>query len=112
KWLFFAVGGAAVVALGAGTVVAIQAKGQSDDAQKPDPLLRDPKEKDSIQSKSLTANVLFIAGGVLAVGAGILGFTTKWSSSEAPTASPATARAAQRPRTWSLAPWAGTTNGA
>jgi hypothetical protein len=92
--------------------VAIQAKGQSDDAQKPDPLLRDPNEKDAIQSKSLTANVLFIAGGVLAVGAGILGFTTKWSSSEPSTPRPASAYASERARTWSLAPWAGTTNSA
>jgi hypothetical protein len=77
-WLFFTVAGASAVALGAGAVFAVDAKGKSDEAQKADPLLRDQAEKDTIHSQAVTANVLFIGGAALAVGACVLAFTTNW----------------------------------
>jgi len=81
-WMFYAVAGASVVALGGGTYFAVQAKSLSDDEQAKDPLLRDPAERDRVDSLSGTANLLFIAGGALAVGAGVLAFTTHWGGSK------------------------------
>ena len=81
-WMFYAVAGASVVALGGGTYFAVQAKSLSDDEQAKDPLLRDPAERDRVDSLSGTANLLFIAGGALAVGAGVLAFTTNWGGSK------------------------------
>jgi hypothetical protein len=86
-WMFYAVAGASVVALGAGTYYATQAKSVSDDEQAKNPLLRDPAERDRVDSLSGRANALFIAGGALAVGAGVLAFTTHWGDSKEKAAS-------------------------
>jgi hypothetical protein len=79
KWLFFTVGAVGVGALAAATVVAIDTKHRSDDQRALDPALRDPEEKTHIQHQSTLANVLFVSGGLLAIGAGVLTFTTDWS---------------------------------
>lgn len=80
KWLFFSVAGASVVALGASAYFAIDATSRSSTEKDKDPLNRDPNEKDKIKSESTTANILFVGGAALAVGAGVLAFTTEWSS--------------------------------
>jgi hypothetical protein len=83
RWIFYGVAGASVVAVGAGTYLAIDAKSKSDDEQAKDPLERDSAVRDDIKSQSTTANILFVAGGMLAVGAGVLAFTTDWGTSGA-----------------------------
>lgn len=81
-WMFYAVAGASVAVLAGGTYYAVQAKSLSDDEQAKNPLLRDPAERDRVDSLSSTANLLFIAGGALAVGAGVLAFTTEWGGTK------------------------------
>lgn len=78
KWLFFTVAGAAVVAEGVATVVALHAKSDADAEKAKDPLLRSSAKKDEIRTSATEANVLFIGGGVLAAGAVALAFTTAW----------------------------------
>ncbi len=80
-WMFFTVAGGSVAAIAGGTYFAVRAKSLSDDEQDKNLLLRDPAERDRVDSLSGTANLLFIAGGALAVGAGVLAFTTQWGDS-------------------------------
>lgn len=81
-WMTFAAGGVGLVAVGVGTVFALQARSVSDAEQaKPVPE-RTKDERDRIGSLSVRANVLFLGGGVLLVGAGILAATTQWSRPE------------------------------
>jgi tetratricopeptide (TPR) repeat protein len=77
-WLFFTVGGAALVALGAGTYLGLDAQHRADAQTAMDPLLRDPAVQSSVRSESTFANVCFASSGVLALGAAILAFTTEW----------------------------------
>lgn len=98
KWVTLGVGAAGVVSLGVASVFAFQARSASNAEQAKDPLERDPAEQDRIRSTSTRANVLFVTGGVLVVGAGVLAFVTKWRDDEAPKRS-ATA----------VLPWAGPT---
>lgn len=79
KWTFFAVSAASVAALGAGTYFALSATASANDEKAKDPLVRDPAVQDRVRAQATTANVLFIAGATLAVGAGVLFFTTRWS---------------------------------
>lgn len=81
-WLFFTVGGSAAVSLGVASVIAIRAKAAADAELAKDPYSRDVNARDAIRSQSSTANILFVGGGVLAVGAAVLGFTTQWRSPE------------------------------
>ncbi|MBI3205660.1 MAG: hypothetical protein HYZ29_29240 [Myxococcales bacterium] len=97
KWMFYAVAGASVVALGAGSYFAVQAKSLSDDEQAKNKFLRDPAERDRVDSLSGTANLLFIAGGALAVGAGVLAFTTQWGG----------AKEREKAKATAVAPWLG-----
>ena len=102
KWIFYGVAGASVVALGAGTYIALGAKSKSDEEQAKDPLERDAKVQGDIKSQATTANILFVAGGMLAVGAGVLAFTTDWKSPRAERAATAPPR-----QNFSLSPWVG-----
>ena len=79
RWIFFVVSAASVVALGTGAYLAVSASSTASDEKAKDPLVRDPALQDRVRSESTTANVLFIAGATLAVGAGVLFFTTKWN---------------------------------
>ena len=78
KWLFFGVAGLSLAVVGGGTYIAIQAKSKSNTQKALDPLERDTAERDKVRTMSTQANVLFVAGGALAVGAGVLFFTTRW----------------------------------
>jgi hypothetical protein len=80
--------------VGAGTYYATEAKSLSDEEQAKNPLLRDPAERDRVDTLSGRANALFIAGGALAVGAGVLAFTTQWGGS--------------KEKATAVAPWVGT----
>jgi hypothetical protein len=84
KWLFFSAAGGAVVALGVATGIAVHAKAQHDAQVALDSYARDPSVKSSISSQATVANGLFIAGGVLGIGATVLLFTTHWKSDSAP----------------------------
>jgi hypothetical protein len=106
KWLFFVVAGASLVTLGAGTYVAIDAKDKSDEAQKVDPLLREPAVRDDVKSQAMLGNILLAGGGVLGIGAVILAFTTKWKSESGATPRSASASAAMRLPPPTLRPWA------
>jgi hypothetical protein len=99
KWLLVTVGAGAVVALGAASVLAFEAKAASDAQQALDPLLRSQAKKSQIDAFSLAADTLFITGGVLGLGAGVLVFTTKWHDD------------APREERARLAPWATPTGG-
>lgn len=81
-WMTFAAAGVGAVALGVGTVFAIQAKNLSDSEQAKPVGERTKDERDHVSALSTRANVLFIGGGVFMVGAGILAATTQWSKSE------------------------------
>ncbi len=87
KWVFFAVGGAGVVALAVGSVIALHANSEQSTELAKDPFSRSSATRDSIRSLSTTANVLFVGGGVLAIGAGVLGFTTQWKTEKSPSPS-------------------------
>lgn len=87
KWAFFSVAGASIAALGVASVVALNANAQQSAEEQKNPFSRSPATRDSIRSESTTANVLFVGGGVLAVGAAVLAYTTQWKSEKAPSAS-------------------------
>lgn len=80
KWIFFTVGAAAVASLAVASVVAIDAKSKESAELAKDPFSRSTSTRDSIRSEATTANVLFVAGGVLGIGAAVLGFTTQWKA--------------------------------
>lgn len=82
KWIPISLAGLSLATLGVGTIIAIRARSLSNDEQALHPLRRDPDKPDQIKSLSTDANILFVAGGVLAVGAGILALTTRWSSGD------------------------------
>ncbi len=85
RWLFFTASGVAVVSLGVASGFAFKAKSLSDQQNAKDPLARyDPATHDRIGSLSTSANVLFVTGGVFAIGAGVLAFTTRWRSTDEP----------------------------
>jgi hypothetical protein len=77
-WLFFAAGGASVLTLTAGATLAIDA-GARDAEEKAKTIDgRDPHTRDSIRSQATMGSVLLGAGALLAVGTGVLAFTTRW----------------------------------
>ena len=78
KWLFFTLAGGAVAALGSATGVALHANAQNSQQLALSPYSRDPDVKSSIQSQATVSNILFVAGGVLGIGATALAFTTHW----------------------------------
>jgi hypothetical protein len=78
RWLFFATSGAAVASLAVASGFAIAASSARDDELAKDPLVRSPETRDRIASQASAANVLFVGGGVLGVGAAVLFFTTQW----------------------------------
>jgi hypothetical protein len=80
KWIFFTVAGAAVASLAVASVIAIDAKSTENTELAKNPYSRSSDTRDSIRSEATTANVLFVAGGVLGIGAAVLGFTTSWKS--------------------------------
>ncbi len=80
KWLFFTVGGAAAATLGVASVIALHANSQQNAELAKDVYSRSSTTRDSIRSEATTANVLFVAGGVVAIGTAVLGFTTQWKS--------------------------------
>jgi hypothetical protein len=82
KWMFYSVAAVSVVTVGAGSYFAILASSNASAEKAKDPLLRDPAVQDHVRSQATTANAFFIAGATLAIGAGILFFTTKWGTSE------------------------------
>lgn len=90
KWLFYTVAGAAVAAEGGATGLALSAQSSQNAELAKDALHRSAATQSSIQSKATMANVLFISGGVLGLGAVTLAFTTHWkadASAGAPTVS-------------------------
>ncbi len=99
KWLFVATTAGAVVLLGTATALAMDAQSTSNSQQALDPLLRSQSQKNDVGTLSTAANVLFVTGGVLGLGAGVLLFTTKWQGDLSPQA-----RAA-------VAPWLGPGSG-
>ena len=83
RWIFFGAAGAGVASLAIGSGLAFAAKSKSSAETAKDPLQRDPAERDRVRSLSTDANVFFIAGGLLALGAGVLAFTTDWGGAAA-----------------------------
>jgi len=94
KWLFFTAAGVSLAAVGAGTGVGLYATSQQNKQLALNPIDRDPSVKSSIQSQATIADVLFIGGGVVGIGAVVLLFTTQWKSEGAPSDAPV-----------SFAPW-------
>lgn len=92
KWLFFTVAGAAVVSLGVGAGVALNAESQQRQQLALDPFARSPSAQSSIQTQAMITDILFIGGGVLGAGAVVLAFTTQWKTST-------------EAQAFSLAPW-------
>ena len=84
KWVFFTTAGGAAAAIAAGSVIAVQAQQQQDQQLKLDVFARDPNVRTSIQQESTVANILFVGGGALGVGAVALAAMTQWKSTEAP----------------------------
>ena len=78
KWIFFTVGGAAVASLVVASVIAVDTKSKENAELAKDPFSRSSDTRDAIRSEATTANVLFVAGGVLGIGTAVLGFTTQW----------------------------------
>jgi len=99
KWIFFALSGGAVATLGVASGLALHAQSEQSRQLALDPYARDASTRDSIRSQGTLANVLYVGGGVLAIGAVVAGFTTHWRSEDA--AEPSVA----------VAPWM-TVNGA
>jgi Na+(H+)/acetate symporter ActP len=90
KWLFYTVAGVAVAAEGVATGLAVSAQSSQNAELAKDALHRSASTQSSIQSKATVANVLFISGGVIGLGALALAFTTHWkadASADAPTVS-------------------------
>lgn len=83
---FFAVGGLAVASLGTATGLAVHAySGEQGELDK-SVYARDPDKRTTIRSESTAANVLFVAGGLSAIGATVLAFTTSWKTDTKTTA--------------------------
>ena len=82
RWVPLTLAGVGVAALGGGTIFALQAKSLSDGEKSKDPFLRDEGERDRARSLATRANVLFVSGGVLVLGAAILSFTTRWTTGD------------------------------
>jgi hypothetical protein len=95
KWVFFTVAGGAVAALGVATGVALNANADNNRQLALNAFDRDPSVKSSIQSQATVANILFVGGGVLGLGAVVLAFTTHWKSE------------GTRDSSASIAPWIG-----
>jgi len=83
RWLFYTVSGGAAASLVLGTVFALSAESTAQEQEARDALLRDPQALEDVRSDRTTAKVLFVAGGALAVTAGVLFFTTRWSGGPA-----------------------------
>lgn len=96
KWPFFALGGASIVALGAATALAANAKSISDTEQAKPIGERTGDERDHVTSLSHEANALFIVGGALLVGTAVVGYFT-WR----------TERSGKPRATARMAPWVG-----
>jgi len=77
-WLTWTTAGVAALTLGTATVVAVHASVRAGNEKDKDPLLRSSDAQRSIRSEGTVANVLFVAGAVVATGAGILFLTTDW----------------------------------
>ena len=60
---------------------------RSDDEQAKPVLLRPEQTRDELRGRASLANVLFVVGGLAAVGSGVLAFTTDWGPRLEPTAS-------------------------
>jgi hypothetical protein len=84
KWLFFTVAGAAVASLGAGAVIAAHAESQQSPQTSMDPFDRSASTKSAVTTQATINDVLFIGGGVLAASAGVLAFTTRWTTADSP----------------------------
>jgi hypothetical protein len=97
KWPFFALGGGSIIALGAATALAANAKSISDSEQAKPVAQRSADERDHITSLSHEANAFFIIGGALLVGTGVVGWFT-WKSRLGKTRSETAAR---------IVPWVG-----
>jgi hypothetical protein len=86
KWLFFTVAGAAVAAEGAATGLALAAQASQNTQEGLDVFHRSASTQSSIQTMATTADILFVSGGVLGLGAVALAFTTHWKSDASPNA--------------------------
>jgi tetratricopeptide (TPR) repeat protein len=83
KWAFFTAAGGAVASIGVASGLAAHALAQQRGQLALDAYARDPGVRDAIRSEATTINVLFVTGGALAAGAGVLGFTTRWQDERA-----------------------------
>jgi hypothetical protein len=83
KWLFFTVATAAVATLGAGAGIGAHAISLQSQQTGMDPYQRDPSVQSNLKTLGAINDGLFIGGGVLAAGAVVLAFTTRWKSVDA-----------------------------
>lgn len=78
RWMFYSVVGAGTLTLAAAGYFALSARSLSNEQTALDPRVRDPAARDEVRALSTRANVLFVAGATLGIGAGVLFFTTAW----------------------------------
>lgn len=79
-WVSLGVGGAAVAALAVATAVGVHAYDEQKTELARSPFARDVATRDSIRSQATVADVLFVGGGVLGVGATVLALLTRWKT--------------------------------
>ncbi len=82
RWLFFSTAGLAVVTAGAGGVLLADASSK-DSAEQAKPIAqRSDATRANIRTEATLATGLLVGGGVAAVGATVLAFTTRWSGAK------------------------------
>ncbi|HRH00114.1 MAG TPA: hypothetical protein PLR99_27900 [Polyangiaceae bacterium] len=91
RWLFFTTAGLAVVTAGAGGVLLADASSKDSDEQAKPIAQRGDAARENIRTEATVASALLVGGGVAAVGATVLAFTTRWSGSRERRASAAVA---------------------
>lgn len=78
RWLFFTTAGLAVVTAGAGGVLLADASAKDADEQAKPIAQRGDAARENIRTEATVASGLLVGGGVAAVGAVVLAFTTRW----------------------------------
>lgn len=78
KWLFFATAATAVASAGLGAYLVLEARAGDRAEQEKAASDRDPARRDDLKERAQIGSVMLIAGGGLAVAAGVLGLTTRW----------------------------------
>ncbi|HQY60701.1 MAG: hypothetical protein IPF92_10725 [Myxococcales bacterium] len=78
RWLFFSTAGLALVTAGAGGALFAHAAGRDSDEQAKPIAERGDATRENIRAEATVASGLLVGGGVAAVGAVVLAFTTRW----------------------------------